>query len=171
MLTLNAVVQTQMMLNALVAQIRQKVHKIVLADRKLKLREIAEERNKQEFLRRYVTMDEIWIHHFTLESNRQSAEWTAASERHPKQPKTQTSAGKVLASVFWDAQDLAPSDYWLFADKRILQGKKFGSNEEVIAETKAYFETKDKSFYKKGIELLEKRWNQCITLEGNYVDE
>jgi len=68
--------------------------------------------------------------------------------------------------------DLAPSDYWLFADlKRMLQGKRFGSNEEVIAETEVYFEAKDKSFYKKGIELLEKRWNQCITLEGDYVDE
>ena len=68
--------------------------------------------------------------------------------------------------------DLTPSDYWLFADpKRMLQGKWYGSNEEVISETEAYFETKDKSFYKKGIELLEKRWNQCITLEGDYVDK
>ena len=32
--------------------------------------------------------------------------------------------------------DLAPSDYYLFADlKRIPEGKRFGSNEEVIAET------------------------------------
>ena len=53
--------------------------------------------------------------------------------------------------------DLAPSDYWLFADlKRMLQGKRFGSNEEVILETEAYFEAKDKSFYKKDIKLLEK---------------
>ena len=37
--------------------------------------------------------------------------------------------------------DLALSDYWLFADpKRMLQGKRFGSNEEVISETKAYLE-------------------------------
>ena len=44
--------------------------------------------------------------------------------------------------------DLAPSDYWLFADlKKALQGKRFGSDEEVIAETEAYFESKDKSFY------------------------
>ena len=47
-----------------------------------------------------------------------------------------------------------------------LQGKRFGSNEEVISETEGYFEAKDKSFYKKGIELIEKCWNQCITLEG-----
>ena len=36
--------------------------------------------------------------------------------------------------------DLAPSDYWLFADlKRMPQGKRFDSNEEVISETEAYF--------------------------------
>ena len=46
--------------------------------------------------------------------------------------------------------DLAPDDYGLFADlKKMLQGKRFGSNEEVIAETEAYFEGKDESFYKK----------------------
>ena len=53
----------------------------------------------------------------------------------------------------------------------MLQGKRFGSNEEGIAEIEAYFEAKDKSFYKKGIEMLETRWNECITLEGDYVDK
>ena len=48
---------------------------------------------------RYVKMDEIWIHHYTPESNRQSAEWTAKGEIRLKQPKTQMSAGKVLSSV------------------------------------------------------------------------
>ena len=70
------------------------------------------------------------------------------------------------------SQDLAPSDYWLFAGlKKMLQGKRFGSNEEVFAETEAYFESKDKSFYKKGIEKLKKSWNECITLKGNYGNE
>jgi len=68
--------------------------------------------------------------------------------------------------------DLVPSDYYLFADlKKMLQGKRFGSNEEVIAEIEAYFEDKDKSFYKKGVEKLEKRWTDCIALEGDYVEE
>ena len=53
----------------------------------------------------------------------------------------------------------------------MLQGKRLGSNEELILETEAYFEAKYKSFDEKGIEFLEKRWNQCITLEGDYVDE
>ena len=41
----------------------------------------------------------------------------------------------------------------------MLEEKRFGSSEEAISETEVYFEAKDKSFYKKGIELLEKRWN------------
>ena len=46
--------------------------------------------------------------------------------------------------------DLAPRNYWLFSDlKKMLQGKRFGSNEEVVAETEAYFESKDESFYKR----------------------
>jgi len=68
--------------------------------------------------------------------------------------------------------DLAPSDYWLFEDlNKMLGGKKFPTNEEVIAKTEAYFEAKDKSFYKSGIEMLERRWNDCVALDGDYVDE
>ena len=71
-----------------------------------------------------------------------------------------------------DSPNLDHSDDWLFEQlERMLQGKTFGSNEEVISETEAYFEARDKSFYKKGIELLEQHWNQYITQEGDYVDE
>jgi len=45
--------------------------------------------------------------------------------------------------------DLAPSDYYLFSNlKRWLQGKRFTSNEEVIAKTEAYFEGLDVSYYR-----------------------
>ncbi len=51
--------------------------------------------------------------------------------------------------------DLAPSYYWLFADlKKMLQKERFCSNEEAIAATEAYFEAKDISFCKHGIEKL-----------------
>ena len=62
--------------------------------------------------------------------------------------------------------DLAPQQLLAFC-KLQKNGKRFGSNEEVILETVAYFEAKDKSFYKNGIELLEEHWNQYITLEGD----
>ncbi|GFY35013.1 mariner Mos1 transposase [Trichonephila clavipes] len=202
--------------------------------------------NKSEFLRRYVTMDETWLHHFSPESNRQSAEWTARDEPTPKRGKTQKSAGKVMASLFWDihgiifidylkkgkptnsdyyvallerlkdeiaekrphlkkkkvlfhqdntpchksmksmaklhelgfellpdpsySPDQAFSSFFLFSDlKRMLAGQKFRAEEEVIAETEAYFEAKDKSCYKNDIEKLYGRYNRCITLEGNYI--
>jgi hypothetical protein len=52
-------------------------------------------------------------------------------------------------TVFW------PSVTFLFADlKRMLAGKKLNTNKEVIAETEAYFEAKEKSYYKNGIEKL-----------------
>jgi len=60
-------------------------------------------RNKKDFFMQYVTMDETWIHHYVPESKRQSTEWKAKGESRSKRSKTQQSAGKVMASVFWDA--------------------------------------------------------------------
>ena len=68
-------------------------------------------RGKKDFLRRYVTIDETWIHHYTLETKISSAEWTAAGESRLKRPKTQQCAGKVMASVFWDAHSILFNDY------------------------------------------------------------
>ncbi|XP_012564110.2 histone-lysine N-methyltransferase SETMAR-like [Hydra vulgaris] len=68
-------------------------------------------RNRTDFFCRYITMDETWLHHHTLESNRQSAEWTARDEPTPKRGKTQQSAGKVMASVFWDTHGIIFIDY------------------------------------------------------------
>lgn len=205
-------------------------------------------RNSAEFLRRFITMDETWIHYYTPESKQQSGQWLEPGESRPKRPKTQQSAGKVMASVFWDAHgiifvdylekgktitgdyyctlldrlaeeikkkrphlakkkvvyhhdnapahsslksmakihdlhfellahppyspDLAPSDYYLFPNlKRWLQGKRFYTNEEVKWETEAYFGDLDKTYYKKGIEMLKNRWTKCIELKGDYVEE
>ena len=64
--------------------------------------------------------------------------------------------------------DLAPSDYWLFENlKRMLQVKRFSSNGEV----RCILRPKTNRSTKKGVKLLEKCWNQCITLEGDYGDE
>ncbi|GFT28511.1 mariner transposase [Trichonephila clavipes] len=51
-------------------------------------------------------MDETWIHCYTLESKISPADWTAADETCPKRSKTQRSAGKAMASVFWDAHGI-----------------------------------------------------------------
>lgn len=138
-----------------------KIHDIVLADRRLKVREIVEmtgisdervrnilhehlgmrklsarwvprlltvdqkrnrvttsevglamiKRNPKEFLRRFVTGDETWIHHYTPETKEQSKQWISPGECAPKKAKTVPSAGKVMATVFWDERGVIFVDY------------------------------------------------------------
>lgn len=205
-------------------------------------------RNPTEFLRRFITVDESWIHHYTPETKQQSKQWIGPGESAPKKAKTVPSAGKVMATVFWDSRgvvlidyleqgrtitgayysslldklndaikvkrphlakkrvlfhqdnapahksrvvaakleelrfqelphapyspDLAPSDFYLFPNlKRWLGGRRFTSNEEVEAETNAYFADLDASYYSEGIKKLEHRWTKCIELEGDYVEK
>ena len=68
-------------------------------------------RGKKNFLRRQVTMNETWIHHYTSKTKRSSAKWTAAGESRPKRPKTQQRVGKVMASIFWDVHGILFIDY------------------------------------------------------------
>jgi histone-lysine N-methyltransferase SETMAR len=205
-------------------------------------------RNPQDFWRRFVTVDEIWIHHYTLESKQQSKKWIAPGECAPKKAKTVLSAGKVMATVFWDSQgiifidylqkgqivtevyystllnclyeelqtkrprlarkkvifhhdnapthtstvamaklhelrfellphppyspDLAPCDFFLFPNLKIwLGGKKFSSDEEVIAAVDAYFEGLETSYFSEGIKKLEHRWTKYVELQGDYVEK
>ncbi len=67
--------------------------------------------NKLDFLHCFVMMNETWIHHFTQESNWQSAEWCAANESCLKCLKMQPSASKFMASVFWVAHGIIYIDY------------------------------------------------------------
>ncbi|XP_055384278.1 uncharacterized protein LOC129613955 [Condylostylus longicornis] len=68
-------------------------------------------KNKTEFLRRFITIDETWVHHYTPETKEQSKQWTSRGEAAPKKAKTTLSAGKVMASVSWDARDISFVDY------------------------------------------------------------
>lgn len=67
--------------------------------------------NSDEFLRRYITVDETWVHFYTPEMKQQSKQWVFSGERAPKKAKTVRSAGKVMATVFWDACGIIHIDY------------------------------------------------------------
>ena len=58
-------------------------------------------RNPDEFLRRYITVDETLIHHYTPETKEQSRQTIFEGERAPKKAKT----------VFWDARGIVYTDY------------------------------------------------------------
>lgn len=204
-------------------------------------------KDKKDFIRRFITMDETWVYHHDPESKQEAKEWCEPGTSAPKRVRVQKSAKKVMASVFWDAKgillvdylqtgktinseyycnlldqldakirekrpglqkkkvifhqdnapahkskktiakiselkyellehppyspDLAPSDFWLFSHlKKFMRGKRFSSNEEVIAATEGYFADLPKGHYSDGIHKLEDRWNKCIELLGEYTE-
>ena len=66
--------------------------------------------------------------------------------------------------------DLAPSDYHLFRSmEHSLREKKFRSAAEVENHLKEYFDSKSESFFKRGIEKLQERWEAVANNEGNYI--
>ena len=82
------------------------VPRLLIADHK-RSRVVASEqflgmfqRNSKEFSRRYVTVDEKWIHYYTPETKNQSKIWTRPGESAPKKAKTVPSASKVMATIF-----------------------------------------------------------------------
>jgi len=69
------------------------------------------ETDPDDFVARFVTMDETWIHHFQPETKIQSKQWKHPESPAPKKAKSVPSAGKVMASVFWDSKGILLIDY------------------------------------------------------------
>ena len=64
-----------------------------------------------EFIDGVVTQDETWVGHFDPESKKQSMEWKHCGSPPPKKFKRVSSAGKVMASIFWDIQEVIMVDH------------------------------------------------------------
>jgi len=64
-----------------------------------------------DFLSRLVTLDETWLYHYDPETTQQSMEWRHRGSPRPKKFRVQKSAGKVLASIFWDQDGIFLIDY------------------------------------------------------------
>lgn len=180
-------------------------------------------RNKSKFINQILTVDETWLHFFDPETKQQSMQWRHSGSPRPRKFRRQKSAGKVLATFFWDCKgivmidflekgstinseyysfllikvkeklkqkrpgklrngiqflqdnapahtalqtlntiqdigfqvlehpayspDLAPSDYFLFSYlKKMLKGKHFETNSDVIETTKAWFKAQSVDF-------------------------
>ena len=72
-------------------------------------------RSKDDFLLRLVTVDETW---FIIMSQRikLSRQWVGPGSPRPKKFKTQPSAGKVMATVFWEAKGVI---IWTFYPREV----------------------------------------------------
>jgi len=60
---------------------------------------------------RLVTMDETWLYHYDSETKQQSMEWQHSGSPRSKNFRMQKSAGKFLASTFWDQEGILLIDY------------------------------------------------------------
>lgn len=63
------------------------------------------------FLKSIVTTDETWVHYFIPESQQSSREWRHTSSPKPKRARRSRSAGKVMATFFWDWQGVIHVDF------------------------------------------------------------
>ena len=63
------------------------------------------------FLERIVTGDETWVHHYTPETKRSSMQWKHVASPSPRKFRLQRSAGKVMATVFWDIKGVLLLDF------------------------------------------------------------
>ena len=59
-------------------------------------------RDPNDFLSRFVTTDETWLHHYDPETKQQSMEWRHSGSHRPKKFRLQKSAGKFSPRFFWD---------------------------------------------------------------------
>ena len=56
-------------------------------------------------------MVETWLHHYDPETQQQLMEWRHSGSPRPKLFRVQKSAGKILASIFWDQDGILFIDY------------------------------------------------------------
>ena len=69
-------------------------------------------RSKDDFLLHLVAVDETRVHYNEQENKAQSRQWVGPRSPRPKKVKTQPSAGKVTATVFWDAKSVTMLDFF-----------------------------------------------------------
>lgn len=93
-------------------------------------------------------------------------------------PHTAKPVRDTLESLKWEvlphaaySPDLAPSDYHLFASMgHALSEQRFRSYEEVRNWLDEWFTAKGEDYYWRGIHNLPKRWEKCISSNGEYFE-
>ena len=74
------------------------------------------------FIQRFVTQDETWAYHFDPDSKMQRKQWKQPGSTSSCKFKSVHSAGKVMASIFWDVQGAVIIDYLVYGQGRTING-------------------------------------------------
>jgi len=67
--------------------------------------------DSEAFLQRIVTGDETWLYQYDPEDKIQSKQWLPRGGSGPVKAKSERSRGKVMATVFWDAEGILLVDF------------------------------------------------------------
>ncbi|XP_018314122.1 uncharacterized protein [Mycetomoellerius zeteki] len=140
-------------IEAATPEIIDKIHDIVLTDRRVKVRGLVEATGIS-----HGTVISI-LHELSMK--KLSARWVPRllTVDHKRDPMAKFNEFRYeLLPHLAYLPDLTPSDYFLFPNlKKWFGGKRF-TREQLITETEAYFEGLDKSYYSDGLKKLENRW-------------
>ncbi|KAI6648845.1 Transposase [Oopsacas minuta] len=69
-------------------------------------------KKEPRFFDRLVTGDETWLHFYEPKTSLQTSQWKRRHEATPIRPRAVASAGKRMATVFWDTKGIIMID-WL----------------------------------------------------------
>ena len=105
--------------------------------------------DEEEFLSRLVTGDETWIHHWDPETKLESMQWKHPNSPPPKKFRTQPSAGKVMATIFWDAKGILLIDY--MPPKTTINGQYYAN---LMKELRKSIRQKRRGMLTRGVLLL-----------------
>ncbi|KFD52818.1 hypothetical protein M513_06309, partial [Trichuris suis] len=83
------------------------------------------ENSEEDFLRRIVTGDEVWLCHYDSESEQQSRQWKHVNSPRPKRARLEPRLGKILATIFWVAEGILLIDY--MEDGGTITGKYYAN--------------------------------------------
>ena len=94
-------------------------------------------------------------------------------------PHTATATVSTIEELWFEciphppySTNLAPSDFHAFSPlKDALSGIQFRDDDEVPSVVHEWLCTCPKEFFSRGIYALVKRWQRCIELEGDYVEQ
>ncbi|GBP21890.1 Mariner Mos1 transposase [Eumeta japonica] len=160
----------------------RKIEKLVLADRRIKLWQIAEELQISK-----ERVGEIIHEHMNMRKSAREAVVQSDVEVIARSAVLQDNASVHTARVSRQAlkdtgfseidhppysPDLAPSDYFLFSNlKKELRGRRFVDDNQMKMAVESHFDCKEKEYFLGGLKALYTRCEKCISLEGDYIEK
>jgi len=55
--------------------------------------------------------------------------------------------------------------------KEDLRGRQYASDNDIIQSVENFLEVENELLYQTGIQKLQKRWNKCIDVQGDYAEK